>query len=166
MNCCSTTGRDAATRADACPICSTVGTSVEVVTLKALLTPDGLRRGVPDAPRFCATEACPVVYFDNAAAVTFAEAELTVRVHAKHPADMRVPVCYCFGYTPGMIEQEIARTGASSTRAVIAADVQAGHCACEVKNPKGACCLGDVARVEQRAQEQIGAPAATEVGRE
>lgn len=162
MNCCETNAASAKAGADRCPACGSVGTRVDVITLKALLTADGLRRGVPDAPRFCATETCPVVYFDNAAGMTYQEAELTVRVHAKHVAASNVPVCYCFGYTPAMIEQEIARTGSSTARAIITAAVQAGHCACEVRNPKGSCCLGDVGRAERRAQELIGAHAAVE----
>ncbi len=31
----------------------------------------------------------------------------------------------------------------------ITAEVRAGHCACEVKNPKGTCCLGDVIAIER-----------------
>lgn len=166
MNCCSTSaGGNAVPDVDGCPSCSAVGARVDVITLKALLTSDGLRRGVPDAPRFCATATCPVVYFDNAAGVTFSESELTLRVHAKHAADAGVPVCYCFGYTPGMIEQEIVRNSMSSARGMITAEVQAGHCACEVRNPKGSCCLGDVARVERTAQELLTADLAQGVRR-
>jgi hypothetical protein len=156
VNCCDP--KDTSTAAaEQCPSCGNVGTRVDAITLKALLTPSGLRRGIPDAPRFCATESCPVVYFDTEASMTISEADLTVRVHAKHPTDGRVPVCYCFEYTPAVIEQEIMRTGFSSARATITREVQAGHCACEVRNPKGTCCLGDVARVEQRLREMVHA---------
>jgi hypothetical protein len=93
--------------------------------------------------------ACSVVYFDNTVPVRFEEDLLTVSVHAKHPGDIEVPVCYCFGYTPKSIR---AAATASSGRRVasddIAQAVNAGLCACEVKNPKGSCCLGDVSRVE------------------
>ncbi len=150
MSCCDVRP---ATAPEHCPSCGSVGTQVDAITLKALLRSDALRRGIPDAPRFCATESCPIVYFDNGAGVNFSEAELTVRVHAKHPTDGRVPVCYCFDYTPSTIEAEFARRGSSSARATITAEVQAGHCACEVRNPKGTCCLGDVARVEVRVQQ-------------
>ena len=136
-----------------CPSCGSKATSVNPITLKALLTGDALRRGVPPAPRFCATADCPVVYFDPAVPIVFREDELTVPVHAKHPDDDRVPVCYCFGYTPPKIREE--GKIASQT---IAAEVKAGHCACEVKNPKGVCCLGDVAKVERlMAAELVGA---------
>ena len=136
-----------------CPGCGNVGTRVDAMTLKALLTGDALKSGIPDAPRFCATVDCPIVYFDGEARMTFTESDLTVRVHAKHPGDDSVQVCYCFDYTPAKIEGEIARLGSSSARAIITREVQAGHCACEVRNPKGSCCLGDVARVEARLQQ-------------
>lgn len=134
---------------DLCPRCRASGSRVDVITLKALLSGDGLRRGVPPTPRFCATPVCPVVYFDNAIPVFFEETLVTVTAHAKHPDDDRVPVCYCFGQTPETIRRELASTGRSSASEIIAAEVKAGHCACEVKNPKGTCCLGDVSKVER-----------------
>lgn len=134
-----------------CPGCGAKGSRVDPVTLKALLTGDGLRRGVPPAPRFCATSGCPVVYYDNSAGVSFDESLVGVRVHAKHPEDGAVPVCYCFEYTPETVRGEMERTGASSAGRTITAEVKAGHCACEVKNPKGTCCLGDVLKVERLA---------------
>ena len=73
-------------------------------------------------------------------------------VHAKHPEDGSVPVCYCFGHTPETIRHELASTGRSSASKTVTAEVTSGHCACEVKNPKGTCCLGDVSRVERSAR--------------
>jgi hypothetical protein len=39
-------------QAPQCPACAQVGAAVDRITLKALLTPDGLRRGVPAQPRY------------------------------------------------------------------------------------------------------------------
>lgn len=138
-----------------CPSCGTKGNSIDPITLKALLTAEGLRRGVPPAPRFCADPSCDVVYFDNAVPIIFRENELTVPVHAKHPHDEGVPVCYCFDYTPGRIRERIERDGKSTVSESITAEVKAGHCACEVKNPKGVCCLGDVAKSERRLAAEL-----------
>jgi hypothetical protein len=125
-----------------CQNCGARGLPVDPITLKALLTPDALRRGVPADARFCPTATCPIVYFGSTG--TFTEDDVIVRVHAKHPHDDDVPVCYCFDYAPEKIRRQSG--GASKD---IAAEIRAGHCACEVKNPKGACCLGDVVRVEK-----------------
>lgn len=133
-------------RATQCPGCAEGGAAIDRVTLKALLTSDGLRRGVPAQPRYCATAKCPVVYFDVDGSVTFSEADLIVPVYAKHPNDEAMPACYCFSVTVGaMLDSERAR----DLREMVAAEVKAAHCACEVKNPKGGCCLGDLVRVER-----------------
>ena len=147
-----TTTSDAAV--EFCPACGATGIAVDPITLKALLTSDGLRRGVPSSPRYCANAQCEVVYFDSAAAVVFLETDVIVPVHAKHPDNDAVPVCYCFGYTEKSIRDEIEQTGASTATASITAEVKAGRCACEVKNPKGSCCLGDVARVVRRVASE------------
>lgn len=149
MSCCSPVASNSAIVAlTVCPRCEAVGTRVDPLTLKALLTPDGLRRGVPHEPRFCATRDCPVVYFDSACGAIFTERDLTVLVHAKHPDALDVPVCYCFGVTPESMEAASTRHGGTSVRDMITREVKARHCACEVKNPTGRCCLGDVVRVE------------------
>ncbi|MHB0969801.1 MAG: putative iron-sulfur cluster-binding metallochaperone [Thermoanaerobaculia bacterium] len=152
-SCCTNTPgscelKPATVASDVCERCGRQGQPVDPITLKALLTPDALRRGVPASPRFCRTEDCPVVYFDNAASRTFSEEDLIVPVHAKHPHDEDVPVCCCFAHSPGTIRREIERKGSSTASEIIAAEVKAGHCACEVRNPKGNCCLGDVAKAE------------------
>lgn len=134
---------------DSCPGCGGKGARVDPITLKALLTADGLRRGIPPAPRFCATLGCSVVYFDNSVPIRFEEDVIMLQVHAKHPDDEQVPACYCFGHAPETIGREVAESGPSTASATITAEVKAGHCACEVKNPKGTCCLGEVSIVER-----------------
>jgi hypothetical protein len=142
---------------DACPCCGMKGAKVDPIMLKALLTGEGLRRGVPPSPRFCATKGCPIVYFDNAVPVRFEEELVTVRVHAKHAEDERVPVCYCFGYTPETIRAAAASSGRNAASEDVAREVKAGRCACDVKNPKGSCCLVDVSRVESALVEAAAA---------
>jgi hypothetical protein len=53
-------------------------------------------------------------------------------------------VCYCFQYRRGDIEAVLAAEGRTSIPDRIAAEIKAGNCACEVRNPSGRCCLGDV----------------------
>ena len=128
----------------ACPKCGSIGTAVDRITLKALLKPDGLRRGIPARPRFCATADCPIVYFDADGEKPFTEADLTVLVFSKHSEDPTALVCYCFGIN---VETMRDATLARPSRESVGHEVQAGHCACEVKNPKGGCCLGDLVRL-------------------
>jgi hypothetical protein len=139
-------------RATRCPQCERDGASVDRITLKALLTPDGLRRGIPAQPRFCETADCPIVYFDVDGDVTFTEVDLVVRVYAKHANDPGAPVCYCFGVDVATMRDA---SKARDSRESVAREVQAGHCACEVKNPKGGCCLGDLVRIEREQQGDV-----------
>ena len=148
--CCSTNtcAVESASGAE-CPSCGETGTRIDPVTLEALLSSESLGRGLPESPRFCANAACQVVYFDNEAKIVFDERDLTIPVFAKHPGDENVPVCYCFGHTMRSIREGQARDGFRSVSTAITAEIRAGRCACEVKNPKGSCCLGDVVRVER-----------------
>jgi len=57
---------------------------------------------------------------------------------------LNVPVCYCFGWSRSRIQQEIIKTGKSSAETNIRSHIQAGRCGCEVNNPQGSCCLGNV----------------------
>jgi hypothetical protein len=155
MNSCCRISDGGQSSSEACPSCGQPGRSVGPITLKALLTSAALRRGISPASRTCLTADCPVVYFDNEASVTFDEGDLSVPVHAKRSEDPTIPVCYCFGVSRAMIEDEIRMSGVSTASGMIAAEVKVGHCACEVRNPKGACCLGDVRRVERTAEESL-----------
>jgi len=137
-----------------CLRCGNAGSRVTPITLKALLTSEGLRLGIPETPRACLNPKCPVVYFDNAESIIFSEDHLTVRYHAKHPENVLLPICYCFGVTRSMIENEIRTSGRSTASIMIAREVRAGHCACEVRNPKGTCCLGDVSGIERAVMSQ------------
>jgi hypothetical protein len=121
------------------------------VTLGALLKPEARPRIPPQQEFcFCRTATCEVVYF-RAGEALFRKDDLGVRVGLKEPQDPAVPVCYCFGWTPQKIRAEIAATGRSTAIEQIKAQVKAGNCFCEVTNPQGSCCLGNVAKAVQEA---------------
>jgi hypothetical protein len=127
-----------------CPASETIGLNVDLITLKALLTGDALRRLDGTKYRFCPEPTCDIVYFDTGSDSTFRTTDLTVRVGLKereHP----VPLCYCFSYNLADLQQDIAARGTTNIPAIITAEIKAGHCACEVRNPQGTCCLGTIA---------------------
>jgi hypothetical protein len=128
-----------------CPVSGATGSSVDLVTLKALLTGAALRRLDGKAYRFCPDASCDLVYFDRQAGSIFGKDDLSVRVGLKETEDP-VPLCYCFGFTVDDLRNHIASRGETDIPALITAEVKAGHCACEVKNPQGSCCLGDISR--------------------
>lgn len=149
-DCCS--GASAASgfeKTGACPSCHHPGKPVARSTVEALVTPE-FRHGLNGvAYAFCETQTCPVVYYsDDGARVP--KQQLRVRVGIKETDDP-IPVCYCFGVTERMIREEIEQTGRSTASARIRAEVRAGNCRCEVENPSGRCCLGEVVQAEKQA---------------
>jgi Zinc binding domain len=131
-----------------CPGCGHPGRAVGRITLEALLRPAALARLTADAHRFCPTAACPLVYFRAGAG--FARRDVRVPVFQKVPEGDRT-VCYCFGISEAQIRSQARAAGVSAPAEQILVLVQAGRCACEARNPQGACCLGNVTAVAQTA---------------
>jgi len=159
--CCAIDAKEADARAGlgapaasaVCPSCGRRGKPVETLTVKALLAvPLTDLRDVEY--RFCGTAECPTVYFATDGEQEFGEAALRERVHQKHMEVDDVPVCYCFRHTPGTIRDEMRSTGRSTVVQRVTAGVQAAQCACEIRNPQGACCLGNVRTVVKRLEAQ------------
>ncbi len=147
-DCCSVGERSEAPATMACPANGAQSKQVDMLTVRSLVR--HLPLGMPKAQYyFCEITDCDVVYFaSQPEAPIFKRADLLVRVGVKETEDPD-PVCYCFGFTRKDIEEEVARTGRSAIAQKIMAEVKTGNCACEVKNPSGKCCLGNVTRVAQ-----------------
>src|SRR5579859_1243758 len=136
-----------------CPASGAPGTAVEERTVKALLTERALQRFVPAEYRFCPDANCEVVYF-SAQETRFSIADIRVAVWQKRPfGDRRV--CYCFGESEASIREEIASAGQSSAIDRIREHIAAGRCACDLRNPRGACCLGEIAAAIARVETAI-----------
>lgn len=128
-----------------CPVSGTPGTRTHLVTLKALLTGSALRRLDGKGYHFCPDPSCDVVYFDREADSIFGKDDLSVRVGLKE-TEAPIPLCYCFGFTVTDLVSDIAKRGETQIPASITAEVRARHCACEVRNPQGTCCISEVSR--------------------
>ena len=135
-------------RTGRCCDCGALGKPVSTTTLKHMVKPEFL--GVVDKQGFCfcPTAECAVVYF-HADGDRLEKKDVRVRVGSKETQDP-VPICYCFGFTRAMARDEIERTGACTIPGRISAEVMARHCACEIRNPQGSCCLGTVHAVVKR----------------
>lgn len=146
--CCSSEKNDVPSSAPAaitvkpgCPHCSRAGRPVSTLTLKHQVRADFLTAVNEGAFHFCATPECPVVYFAiSGLRLTTSDVRRPVTQKDREHA----PVCYCFGFTPAMIRDELASTGKSTVVERIAAEMKSDYCACEIRNPQGSCCLGNV----------------------
>lgn len=103
--------------------------------------------------RFCADPSCAVVYFDDHGTL-FTTPDIRVPVWQKRPVGNRM-VCYCFGEREDAIREEIRQQGRSDAVERVRSHIVAKRCACEIRNPKGACCLGDVTAAVKRVSEHL-----------
>ena len=139
--------------ANACPECGQTAKPVQGQTVKALLA-ISLRQVQDVAYLFCRTPTCPVVYFSPDGAQTFTVEQVRERVYQKEPEADDVSVCYCFRYTVGQV-----RAASPEGRRAIVDDVNAGinagQCACDLRNPQGSCCLGNVRGLIKRLEKSV-----------
>ena len=163
-DCCKLPG-PAGAADDRCHRCGEEGRRVRRETMESLLKPEALERlaGVPYF--FDRTPSCDVVYFSNEARSYFQKDELTVRMGLKE-TESPIPLCYCFGHTAESAREEIVANGRSTVAERITAEPQAGNCSCEVKNPSGKCCLGDVNRAIHQIQTELSEEPVARMGRE
>lgn len=154
MDCCSSNPNACAlppvVEHQRCPGCGRQGKSITNLTVKSLVL-DHIRVSGQERYWFCHSPQCEVVYFG--AGGIFRKPDLKVRVGLKEPEDP-VPLCYCFDYTRADVRRDIEEHGRTEIPTRIKAEVQAGFCACEVKNPAGTCCLGEIARAIQEAKRE------------
>jgi len=136
---------------NACPECGKTGKPVQGQTVKALLSVS-LRQVQAVKYLFCQTQACPVVYFSVDGKHAFRIQQVRERVYQKEPEAEDVFICYCFRHTVGDL-----RAASSKVRIVIVDDIDtginAGQCACDLRNPQGSCCLGNVRNVLKRLEK-------------
>jgi bacterioferritin-associated ferredoxin len=134
-----------------CPECKEKGRSIEIITLRALLIPTALETIDPQsAYGFCPNHSCNVVYFSDHQ--KFQKEDVKVPVFQKDDG-IDVPVCYCFGWTRQQIKHAVQQKIQPSKH--ISEQVQANHCGCEVNNPQGSCCLGNVTSYVHSLGESI-----------
>ena len=152
-DCCTSAANPAETLIMACPACKTRGISVELRTVKAMLTESALGRVECLSHRFCRTADCPVVYYDENGR-SYARSEVRVPVWQKEAVGERA-VCYCFGETEATIRDEMVRTGRSDAVQRVKEHIAANRCACDIRNPRGACCLGDLSAAVTRVSSEL-----------
>jgi hypothetical protein len=136
-------------RLRSCQECGAASRSVERRTILLMLKSSLLDQVGEGSWRFCPGADCRVVYFAEHGDVLFTTDDLRVRVGSKEHDDP-IPLCYCFGFDEADVREEIVRTGVSLIPQKISAMVKQSICACETRNPSGACCLGEVNKTVTR----------------
>lgn len=160
-----------------CPSCAKTGKRVNSVTVRALLKQQyaegmattehscgntngnrefGCKSTTADAGwRFCDSPDCDVVYFSEKGDTRFTKSQLKVLVGVKETTGER-RLCYCFGHSAASIKDELRTKCRSDALEDIRAKMKDPGCHCETSNPSGSCCLGNVTKGIQIAQEELG----------
>jgi hypothetical protein len=152
-SCCDHSGMPE--RRGLCPVSATPGKEVKLQTVKALLRERPLRRISSLPHRFCPDPTCEVVYFDEAGTV-YAKEDVRVPVWQKELGGHRM-ICYCFDENEAEMIAECEQVGETDAADRVRAHIAAGRCACEIRNPHGGCCLGDVIAASVRIKEALAA---------
>jgi len=132
-----------------CPQCGRPAKPVEGQTVRSMVAVS--LRDVPQGNYlFCPTRECPLVYFSEDGRALFLTSQVRERVYQKEPDSRDVWMCYCFRHNVGDVT-----LGTSLDHEHILADINRGikaeECACDLRNPQGSCCLGNInARIKQR----------------
>jgi CopZ-like zinc binding protein len=171
MNCCTTDDTVGAIHSEAneaacstdephetnlCGSCKGKGRPVSRKTVLLMLKPELLERAMHGSYSFCSERECSIVYFEDKGGEHFTVDDLRIRVGVKVKNDP-IPLCYCFGFDENHIRDEIERTGNTSIPDKVSGLIREGLCACEVRNPAGVCCLGEVNKAMQRVKLELGA---------
>lgn len=131
--------------ANVCPANGQKGKLVQNQTVKALLK-ISLRAVRETEHYFCDDKDCQVVYYTADGGQTFTVPQVREAVYQKEPNNPDVLVCYCFQHTLGTLQ-----TSTSQQRQALIEDIKKGitvrQCACDLRNPQGACCLGNISKL-------------------
>ena len=65
-------------------------------------------------------------------------------------------MCYCFGWSKEKIKEQLENNGETNALEDIKAKMEDPGCSCEVLNPSGGCCLGDVTKAIKEIKEELG----------
>ena len=153
MSSCRCPGKIDEVSTSRCPVSRSPGAAVDRLTVKALLNESALQHLRPGEYRFCPDTSCDVVYF-GAEGDRFTTADVRVPIWQKLPYGAR-PICYCFGESETSIRSELESAGTSTAIERVRDHIGAERCACEVRNPRGTCCLGDLITAVKRVKASV-----------
>lgn len=92
--------------------------------------------------QYCTNPTCDIVYFDAAGSL-FARRDVQIAIGNKDGGAAAM-VCYCFGETLEGMREEFRATGRVEAVSRVRAHIASRRCACDLRNPRGSCCLGDL----------------------
>ena len=127
-----------------CPKCNQKAKGVLEKTLNNLLNKNTKEKIIClSGFYYCKTPSCEVVYFRDNQILT--QKNMNIIVGLKKDAQPAT-VCYCFDWTKEKIKNDINQNGKTTALEDIKNKMNTIGCSCEILNPSGGCCLGDVSQ--------------------
>lgn len=137
-----------------CPQNGNLCKPVPRVTVETLIRPEHSRSLALLPYFFCDSPNCDVVYVPASGEQVITKNQLWVRVGVKEKEDP-VPLCYCFNFDRKAIWDDVRSKRTTDIPKTITERIKAGECRCEITNPRGNCCLGDVYQAVRQASEAL-----------
>ncbi len=137
-----------------CPKNGNVCKPVPRITVETLLKPEHWHALTGRPYFFCDSPDCDVVYVSASGQEVITTSQLSVRVGIKEKEDP-IPLCYCFDFDKKAIWEDIRSKGTTDIPRIITHRIKAGECRCQVTNPRGSCCLGDIYKAVNQARESV-----------
>lgn len=130
-------------KGDDCPTCGTKGKPVSSLTIRSLTRRDWSHYSSITEGYLCTNPEDSTLYYFPGSDQVIDKSQAVDRVGFKETDEPRY-ICYCFRHTASEIESDFLRHGRSTIEEEIREKVESEACSCEVTNPSGNCCLGDV----------------------
>lgn len=144
-DCCNNDKKIKIENAGNCPSCKNKAKHVKLITLKSLLKPTSLETlNAKENHYFCSTEDCDVVYFDTNNK-KYLVSDIKVSIHQKDNS-VSTPICYCFDWTKEKVKEYVEKGLLTKPVEHIRQNIKENRCGCEVNNPQGSCCLGNITK--------------------
>lgn len=153
-NCCIK-HEDRETKNDSfCPLDQSKGKRVKIKTIRNHIKGKWQREVKTNSDYFfCSSRGCDVVYFSNEGQI-FKKDQMRTMVGEK---EIKNPeICYCFNFFESDIRDEIETSGKTRIPDFIKERIKEGSCACEIMNPSGSCCLGNISKAVKRIKNARG----------
>ncbi len=149
-DCCTIPSNQLGT-AGVCPVCGQKGKPVDLNTVRALTRRNFPNYGELTQGFICLNPEDKTVYYFNDLKITVNQKDVVTNVGFKSQSYIKT-VCYCFQHTADNIIDDYIKNNISNIENDVRQKVKEKRCSCEVSNPKGKCCLGDIRNVIKGVQ--------------
>lgn len=151
-SCCSVPQVEKISTDTKCPTCDQEGKQVELLTIRSMTRRDFPHYGELTKGFLCLNPDDSTVYYFSNLGFTISQSDVVTDIGFKTNSNTKT-ICYCFRHTKQEIIDDYLINNESNIEMDVRKKVKEKLCTCEVSNPKGKCCLGDIRTVIKGVEE-------------